>query len=189
MWRPRQPGAEEEPGGAWIGLVDGGGESRPPHAPAPLAGRRARPWRRARELEASLRHGVAGGECARREQGRAPPSGPRTADLEAAVVVRLAMVARRTGARACPSQPRARPRRSSHPKRHRAQAAPASSIPVTARCSIKSAMLCHLASIPPATGCPATSALFPNHQFGCSLPAASFRWRPEPPWLSQGPPP
>ena len=57
-------------------------------------GRRARPWRRARELEASLRHGVAGGECARREQGRAPPSGPRTADLEVAVVVRLAMVAR-----------------------------------------------------------------------------------------------
>jgi len=47
----------------------------------------------------------------------------------------------------------------------------------------------HLASIPPATSYPATSALFPNYQSGCSLPAASFRWRPEPPWLSQGPPP
>ncbi|KAG2597141.1 hypothetical protein PVAP13_5KG198014 [Panicum virgatum] len=46
---------------------------------------------------------------------------------------------RRTSARACPSQPRARPRRSSHPKRHRAQAAPASSVPATARCSIRSA--------------------------------------------------
>ena len=68
---------------------------------------------------------------------------------------------RRTGARACPSQPRARPRRSSHPKRHRAQAAPASSVPATARCSIKSAMLrpprvdssryelpCHLRPLP-----------------------------------------
>jgi len=68
---------------------------------------------------------------------------------------------RHTGARACPSQPRARPRRSSHPKRHRAQAAPASSVPATARCSIKSAMLrpprvdssryelpCHLRPLP-----------------------------------------
>ena len=138
--------------------------SAPPRLPTPP--------RRARVIEA-LRRRVRGcrlitcvvealrRRIRRREQGRAPPSGPRTADLEAAVVVRLAMVARRTGARACPSQPRARPRRSSHPKRHRAQAAPASSVPATARCSIKSAMLrpprvdssryelpCHLRPLP-----------------------------------------
>ena len=59
------------------------------------------------------------------------------------------------------ASPAARPRRSSHPKRHRAQAAPASSVPATARCSIKSAMLrpprvdssryelpCHLRPLP-----------------------------------------
>ena len=138
--------------------------SAPPRLPTPP--------RRARVIEA-LRRRVRGcrlitcvvealrRRIRRREQGRAPPSGLRTADLEAAVVVRLAMVARRTGARACPSQPRARPRRSSHPKRHRAQAAPASSVPATARCSIKSAMLrpprvdssryelpCHLRPLP-----------------------------------------
>ena len=204
MWRPRQPGAEEEPGGTWIGLVDGGGESRPPHAPAPLAGRRAwldlagggcgrgggrsrgggrASWRRACGMAWPEESALGGSKGGRRRPGRERPTSrqpwwsasPWWPAALAHVPVQ-ASPARDPAGAVTPSDTERKLRR---PPLFRPPRAAPSNPPCSG----------HLASIPPATSRPATSALFPNHQSGCSLPAASFRWRPEPPWLSQGPPP